>query len=204
MIKFSRRDFLRLVGAGTAAAGLAELGRRTPIFSALAPTDQPQVPLGERTVAGICRLCAGGCGITARVIDGRVVKLDGNPLHPNNQGRLCPKGQAGLQVLYDPDRIKGPMRRVEDRGWQQISWDEAFDIVEKRLKEIRDTHGAESVLFLKGTGRDIGAQIQLLSFAYGSPNVVFGLSGIACYAPRGMVMWATQYDLRRSAAQILT
>ena len=126
MTKFSRRDFLKLVGAGTAAAGFAELGRRAPIFSALSLTDQPQVPLGERTVVGICRLCAGGCGLSARVVDGRVVKLDGNPLHPNNQGRLCPKGQAGLQVLYDPDRIKGPMRWVEDRGWQQISWDEAL------------------------------------------------------------------------------
>ena len=53
-------------------------------------------------VLGTCRLCAGGCGLLARVVDGHVIKLEGNPYHPNNQGRLCPKGQAGLQVLYDP------------------------------------------------------------------------------------------------------
>ncbi len=70
---------------------------------------------------GVCRLCAGGCGLVARVVDGRVVKLDGNLFHPINQGKLCPKGQAGLQALYDPDRIKGPMRRDGERGWEQIS-----------------------------------------------------------------------------------
>jgi len=176
MTKFSRRDFLKLIGAGTAAAGLTELGRRTPIFSALIPTDQPQVPLGERTVVGICRLCAGGCGLSARVVDGRVVKLDGNPFHPNNQGRLCPKGQAGLQVLYDPDRIKHPMRRAGQRGsgqWVQVSWDEALSEVAGKLQEMRKAGHPEGLVFLhdgkRGPTSDLIARF---CRAFGTPNDV--------------------------------
>ena len=176
MTKFSRRDFLKLVGAGTAAAGLAELGRRAPIFSALIPTDQPQVPLGERTAVSICRLCAGGCGLSARVVDGRVVKLDGNPLHPNNQGRLCPKGQAGLQVLYDPDRIKGPMRRAGQRGsgqWEQLSWEEALSEVADKLREIRGAGHPEGLVFLHdGKRGPTGSLIARFCQAFGTPNDV--------------------------------
>jgi anaerobic selenocysteine-containing dehydrogenase len=173
MTKFSRRDFLKLVGAGTAVAGFAELGRRIPIVSALIPTDQSKVPLGERTMVGICRLCAAGCGLSARVVDGRVVKLDGNPFHPNNQGRLCPKGQAGLQVLYDPDRIKGPMRRVEDRGWQQVSWDEALGKIANALQTLRDSGRPERLVFLhdgkRGPTSDLIARF---CQAFGTPNDV--------------------------------
>jgi anaerobic selenocysteine-containing dehydrogenase len=173
MAKFSRRDFLKLVGAGTAAAGLAEWGRRTPIFSALIPTNQPQVPLSERTVAGICRLCAGGCGLSARVVDGRVVKLDGNPFHPNNQGRLCPKGQAGLQVLYDPDRIKGPMQQVTGRGWQQISWDEALSEIASALQGLHNSGHPERLVFLhdgkRGPTSDLIARFCQV---FGTPNDV--------------------------------
>jgi len=203
MTKFSRRDFLKLVGAGTAAAGLAELGRRTPIFSALIPTDQPKVPLGERTVASICRLCAGGCGIMARVIDGRVVKMDGNPLHPNNQGRLCPKGQAGLQVLYDPDRIKHPMRRAGQRGsgqWKQVSWDEALSEVADKLQEIRKSGHPERLVFLHDGKRGPTSElIARFCWAFGTPNDVphrrYSADGppLAHYLPQG---WADQaaYD----------
>ena len=137
--------------------------------------------------------CHGGCGVLAYVKDGKVIKVEGDPDHPWNQGRLCARCLAVTQYMYHPDRITHPLKRVGKRGegkWERISWDEAFDIVEKRLKEISDKYGPESVVFLKGTGRDIGGQIQLLAFAYGSPNVVFGMSGISCYAPRNMVTWA--------------
>jgi anaerobic selenocysteine-containing dehydrogenase len=173
MAKFSRRDFLKLIGAGTAAAGLAELGRRAPIFSALTSIDRPQVPPSERTVAGICRLCAGGCGLSARVVDGRVVKLDGNPLHPNNQGRLCPKGQAGLQVLYDPDRIRGPMRRVGDHGWQPTSWDEALGEIAGALQALRNSGHPERLVFLHdGKRGPISDLIARFCQAFGTPNDV--------------------------------
>lgn len=141
--------------------------------------------------------CHGGCGVLAYVRDGKLIKVEGDPDHPWNQGRLCPRCLALTQYVYHPDRLKHPLKRVSEKGegrWQRISWDEAFDIIESKLKEIKDKYGPESVIFLQGTGRDIGGWISLLAYAYGSPNWVFGLSGLACYTPRLMVMWITQGD----------
>jgi len=105
------------------------------------------------------------------VVDGRVVKLDGNSLHPNNQGRLCPKGQAGLQVLYDPDRIKGPMRRAGQ--WEQVSWDEALSEVADKLQALRNSGHPERLVFLhdgkRGPTSDLIARF---CQAFGTPNDV--------------------------------
>src|SRR3989304_6055615 len=110
--------------------------------------------------------CHGGCGVKLHVEHGRVVKVEGDENHPWNQGRLCPRILALTQYMYHPDRITYPMRRSGERGegkWMRISWDEAFDTIEKKLKEIRNQYGAESVLFSQGTGRDIGGPISLLA-----------------------------------------
>jgi len=81
-----------------------------------------------------------------------------------------------------------------ENKWQEISWDEAFDLVEKKLSRIREEFGPESVIFSMGTGRDIGAWICMLAYAYGSPNVMFALSGIACYSPRISAVETIQGD----------
>lgn len=91
------------------------------------------------------------------------------------------------QYVYHPDRLTRPLKRVGERGegkWQEISWDEAYDIIESRMDRIRRDHGPESVIFSMGTGRDISPWLCMLAYAYGSPNVVFALSGNACYSPR--------------------
>ncbi|MBW1730870.1 MAG: molybdopterin-dependent oxidoreductase [Deltaproteobacteria bacterium] len=131
--------------------------------------------------------CHGGCGVLAHVEDGKLVRIEGDPHHPWNQGRLCARALAMTQYIEHPKRLRRPLKRVGERGqdqWQEISWEEAFDIIEKRMKEIRREHGPESVVFSMGTGRDIGPWICLLAYAYGSPNVMFALSGNACYSPR--------------------
>lgn len=141
--------------------------------------------------------CHGNCGVLAYIKDGKLVKIEGDPDHPWSQGRLCPRCLALTQYLYHPKRLKHPLKRIGDRGegkWQQISWDEAFNIIEEKFNQIKKENGAESVLFLQGTGRDIGGWISLLAYSYGSPNWIFGLSGISCYTPRLMVMWITQGD----------
>jgi len=169
MAKLTRRTFLKLAGATVATGGLAKLGLAR--LSSLA--QQPAGPVSDRQMLGICRLCAGGCGLSARVVDGRVVKLEGNPYHPNNQGKLCPKGQAGLQVLYDPDRIKGPMRRVEGQGWKQISWQEALDEVAAALQRLRDEDHPERLVFLHDGKRGAtGDLIARFCRAFGTPNDV--------------------------------
>ena len=172
MAKLTRRTFLKLAGATAAAAGLYRRGL-VRLGSMALPGQQLPGPPSDRRMLGICRLCAGGCGLSARVVDGRVVKLDGNPFHPNNQGKLCPKGQAGLQVLYDPDRIKGPMRQVEDREWQQISWEEALDEIASALRALRDSGHPERMVFLhdgkRGPTSDLMARFCRV---FGTPNDV--------------------------------
>lgn len=141
--------------------------------------------------------CHGGCGVLAHVKDGRLIKVEGDPNHPWNQGRLCPRCLALTQYVYHPDRLKYPLKRVGERGegkWQRLSWDEAFDIIEKKLNDIKEKHGPESVIFLQGTGRDVIEWLYLLAWSYGSPNRVFGLSGVACYTPRLLVNWVTHGD----------
>nr|HID13964.1 twin-arginine translocation signal domain-containing protein [Anaerolineae bacterium] len=169
MVKLTRRTFLKLAGAIAAAGGLYKLG----LVRLGSPEERSTGPVSDRRMPGICRLCAGGCGLSARVVDGRVVKLDGNPFHPNNQGKLCPKGQAGLQVLYDPDRIKGPMRRAADRTWQPISWEEALDEIAGRLQALRNAGHPERLVFLhdgkRGPTSDLIARF---CRAFGTPNDV--------------------------------
>jgi len=132
--------------------------------------------------------CHGGCGQKLYVKDGKMVRIEGDENHPWSQGRSCPKVLALTQYMYHPDRITQPLKRVGERGegkFEPISWDEAFDICEKRLNEIKQKYGAESAIFVQGTGRDIGGPITMLAYSFGSPNwVQLGLSGHSCYTPR--------------------
>ncbi len=101
---------------------------------------------GERWIQSVCKMCLHGCGIRVRVKDGVVVKIEGDPTNPDNLGKLCAKGQAGIMRHYDPSRFRSPLKRTNpqkgpgvDPHWQEISWDEALDIVTEKLKKIRET-----------------------------------------------------------------
>lgn len=141
--------------------------------------------------------CHGGCGILVHIKNEKVIKVEGDPDHPWNQGRLCSRCLSMTQYMYHKDRLKKPLKRVGERGqgkFEEISWDEAFDLIESKMKKIREEHGPESMIFHQGTGRDIGGWISMLAYAYGSPNWMFGLSGVSCYTPRLMMMSITQGD----------
>ena len=132
--------------------------------------------------------CHGGCGQKLIVQDGKVIRFEGDETHPWSQGRSCPRVLAMTQYMYHPDRITTPLKRVGARGegkFEPIGWEEALDICATRLKQIRADHGAESVIFCQGTGRDAGGPVSFLTYAYGSPNwCQLGLSGQSCYTPR--------------------
>ena len=135
--RLSRRDFLFYGGATALGVTLGELGRRH-----LARADERAGTWRERGLetwaASVCRECPAACGVRARLIDGVPVKLEGNPLCPVSRGRLCPKGQAGIEAYFDPDRLLGPARRVGKRGegrWERISWEAA---VESLASHVRD------------------------------------------------------------------
>ena len=104
---FSRREFIKLAGVSAAAAALYESSGS--ILRALSLIDQTTPPGEEVWAPSVCQLCPAECGLRVRVVGGLVVKVEGNPLHPLNQGKPCPRAQAALQVLYDPDRIREPL-----------------------------------------------------------------------------------------------
>jgi anaerobic selenocysteine-containing dehydrogenase len=131
--------------------------------------------------------CHGTCGVLAHVRKGKLVKIEGDPDHPWNRGRLCARCLAMTQYVYHSDRLTRPLKRAGKRGegkWQPISWEEAYALIEEKMNRIREEHGPESVVFSMGTGRDISPWLCMLAYAYGSPNVMFALSGNACYSPR--------------------
>jgi Fe-S-cluster-containing dehydrogenase component/anaerobic selenocysteine-containing dehydrogenase len=126
----NRRTFLELLGVVGAAAACNGAPPET-ISSYLRPPEG--ITPGVSTwYASVCRACSAGCGILARTREARPVKLEGNPLHPINGGRLCARGQAWIQGLYTPDRIRVPLLRREGR-LEEVTWEQAMAELGQRL-----------------------------------------------------------------------
>ncbi len=170
-MKLPRRNFLKLCAAGGAATTLGA-GTAKLFFDADHEENEPQYT--EQWTPTICLMCPGGCGVLVRTINGRAVKIEGNPLHPVNTGKVCPKANASLQVLYDPDRLRGPLRQAGQRGsgeWKPISWDKAIQLAAERLAAIREESGPASIAFMSGRVRgQMAGLIDRFMLAYGSPN----------------------------------
>ncbi len=158
--KISRRDFLKLASAGAAT---------TAVLTGCGPASryvqrEPYSRMPEYTYNGLstyyattCRECAAGCGLIVRTMQGRAIKVEGNPNHPVNLGKTCPRGQITLQGLYNPNRVRGPIRH--ERGeplysdtFQDMeptmSWEDAVQVVTDALGN------ASGVAFLMGTAPD--------------------------------------------------
>jgi anaerobic selenocysteine-containing dehydrogenase len=171
MTEFTRRDFLKVGAAGTAVAVLAGCTQETERWVEL----EPYVRAPEEQLAGVpnwyastCRMCPAGCGIIVRIMNGRAVKIEGNPEHPVNRGKLCARGQAGLQLLYNPDRVTDAVRQEErgERKFEAVPWNEAINTLYERISSAgggvavwvgSDTSGHLYDLFTRFT-RAIGAE----------------------------------------------
>src|SRR5210317_994962 len=120
-----------------------------------------------------CYMCACRCGIRVTLRNGEVRFIQGNPDHPLNKGVLCAKGSSGIMKQYSPARLTQPLRRKPgsnrgDNEFEVISWDEAFNIMEERLRHLRETDPKKFALF---TGRDqMQAMTGLFAKQYGTPN----------------------------------
>ncbi len=137
----SRRSFLKLVG-GAAAAG-ATMGALPVAAKKAGEHFEPYVIPPEEALPGkatwyatTCRMCAAGCGIMVRTINGRAKKIEGNPAYPLNKGKTCARGQAGLQALYNPDRLRNAVKQ-NGRGSRQFAplyWDAALSELMDKLE----------------------------------------------------------------------
>src|SRR5687768_15010626 len=130
-----RREFLKVLGVGTAAGAAACSEPTGKLIPYLVSPDQT-VPGVSTYFATICRECSAACGVIAETREGRVTKLEGNPEHPLNSGALCARGQSALQGLYNPDRYTGPRVRRDGR-LVEIPWQEAVQLLRQRIEETR-------------------------------------------------------------------
>jgi thiosulfate reductase/polysulfide reductase chain A len=175
----SRRNFLKLSGltAGTLAASqllpphVAEAARTAGLVNAQ----------GDGYIPTLCEMCVWRCGLVAKMQNGRVVKLEGNPDNPHSTGKMCARGQSGLMTTYDRDRVLSPLIRVGPRGGGQFrvaSWEEALDLVAKKMTDIKTKYGPEAMLF-SSTHNLSQVQFENLLSAYGSPN--YGTQRSLCF-----------------------
>ncbi len=172
----TRRTFLRTGALGASAAALAQgCAEAGKAVEGLGPAKKLRAS-EEAWVPSVCLQCPAGCGILVRTMEGRALKIEGNPEHPSNRGTICPKGQAGLQVLYDPDRIQHPLKRAGERGsgrWERIGWDEAIGIVTEQLREIRRVREPHTLVLVGGRFRgQMGPLFARFFAAFGSPNLI--------------------------------
>ena len=182
MASIDRRDFLKLVGAGGVGTGAGFMLREAikhPVENLVPypvpPEDfSPGIATWYNTV---CSMCSAGCGITVRTREGRAKKIEGNPSHPVSQGRLCARGQAGLQVLYNPDRVTTPLRQTGERGsgdWLPLTWTEGLSQVSARLGELRSSgQGAAVCLLSEGQRGHVHGLFEQFMAEIGSDRLVY-------------------------------
>lgn len=171
---FSRRTFVKgaAVAGGSAALYAGGISLASPGTVVKGLTERGATPAGEllseQVFTAVCSPnCWGGCHIEAHVRDGRLVKTAMAPFPEARYNRICLRGLSHAQWVYNPDRLKYPMKRVGKRGegkFERISWKEALDTIEKRMKDIRAKHGSRAFAFAPGSGN------------YGAVN---GMSGYA-------------------------
>lgn len=177
----NRRDFLRNSLLGSAGISLAGYSSQSLARIDTPHKDETLKPSSE--VYGFCDMCYWRCGLKVKSRDGKAVKIDGNIEHPNNRGVVCGKGNAGLMVAYDPDRLKYPMIRVGKRGsgeFKKVSWEEALDFTAQKLLEVKEKYGSHS-LALVGHGT-WEKPYHRLAHAFGTPNTTSPVFGLCCGA----------------------
>jgi menaquinone reductase, molybdopterin-binding-like subunit len=187
-----RRDFIKISALSGVMATLEAC--RAPDKQLIRFVPEEELIPGIATwKPSVCTLCSAGCGLLVRVMQGEAEvvrhgqqglikmglakKLEGNPQHPVNQGKLCARGQAGLQVLYHPDRITHPIKRTGARGsgeFQEITWDDAVKELSAHLAALQASKSTNALAFLarplRGQRHEL---IERFLKAYGAPPAVW-------------------------------
>jgi anaerobic selenocysteine-containing dehydrogenase len=174
-MEIRRRDFLRLFGGISGALVLNGCGL-DEVFDV--PKDLLEKakngPRLESWSNTICTLCPGGCGIRVRLIDGVPVYIKGNRVYPVNQGGMCPLGLNALHALYNPDRVKTPLKRSGGVGstvWEPIAWGDALGTISEKLAALRKQGKSHQVGFLGYDERGLMKEhVSRFMRAFGSPN----------------------------------
>ena len=176
MADLNRRDFLKLASGTT--VGLATGALSIPVFKRVVGGAPAAATTGAidytraKAVPTICYGCTTHCGVIGWVQDGRVRRIEGNPLEPNARGKICAKANGMIHYTYYPERLLYPLKRVGPRGsgqWKRISWDEALDEIAGRLRKLREEGHPERFIFHYGRDKTKGFTSRFTN-AFGTPN----------------------------------
>lgn len=167
----NRRQFLQMTAAGTAVAVSPALAPRL-LDTAEAATD-PHTLAAATLVPSACEMCTARCPIQVRVRDGEAVRIEGNPDDSGTQGAVCARGNAGISLLNDPDRVRTPLIRVGERGegrFRKATWEEAYAYVAERLDQVKARYGPQALAMAR---RPSATDVFLTTFgtAFGTPNL---------------------------------
>ena len=147
-----RRTFLKAAGLGSIAVAYGCNSNTDRNIYSLVTAPDDQVTGEAAWYASTCMECPAGCGVIAKNREGRVIKLEGNPTHPVNQGKLCIRGQAALQSVYDPDRLQMPQLKTNG-AFKAISFEQAAAILKEKMQASSRT-GTNRIKMLTGMASD--------------------------------------------------
>jgi anaerobic selenocysteine-containing dehydrogenase len=175
----SRRDFIKLSGTVGAVAAFSDFSFGGPIKTLVEGT-RPQATVQEDVwIPTACYACDRNCGLLVHRVNGVVVKVEGNPTNPDNKGRICTRANLSLDVMYNPWRVKAPMKRTNpERGrgvdpkWVEITWEEALSTVADKLKAVKADDPRKFVFFTGHRGANMRDPVSRRAFcpAFGTPN----------------------------------
>ncbi len=179
--RVSRRTFIKYSAITGAALVAGRVITHPVIGSVTAATEGGEI-INEKMVATSCLNCSTRCATRVRVVNGKAVKVTGNPRSLVSEGENCPRAHVALQVLYDQGRIDTPLKRTNpakgrgiDPEWTPVSWSQAMSEISERLKSLRVSRQSHQLLLLHGlntiSDEDI---IRRFADAYGTPNVISG------------------------------
>ena len=155
----------------------------------------------------VCSNCFSFCPIKAHRVNGVVVKIEGNPDDPLTQGRICPRGLSGINILYDPNRLDYPVKRTNpekgigvDPKWERITWDEALTTIAERLMQVRSDNPKKLVVSFGVNGGPQSYTAEAFGVAFGTPNLFVSGAGNHCASGKHFIgglthaAWVSQPD----------
>jgi len=178
----SRRTFLKLSALTGTVLGASHLGGPFSVDADAPSRGNVQAVPKEEWISSSCLNCPARCATRVRTVNGRAVQIVGNPLSRVSDGKTCPRAHIGLQVQYDKERLRVPLKRMNpekgrniDPKWAPVSWNQALEEMAKRLKSLRDGKQPQKLLLFYGlntvSGEDL---ISRFAEAFGTPNLISG------------------------------
>lgn len=170
-MKIGRRGFLKLASLGAALGATSAFASADSIRPATKEEIKNPYP-GSKIVKTICSICSAGCGIKAEVHNGVWVRQDVAQDHPISEGSHCCKGIDQIDLVKSQQRIKYPMKKVNNK-WERISWDTAISEISEKMLKLREENGPDVSMFLGSAKFNLQQAFYFRKFAafWGTNNI---------------------------------